>query len=107
MAITIDGTTATGSDTDGGGVTVTVPAVTNRVHIVTEIAASGDAAALVTVESPASTVLWRQRFSGAFTLNKTFAPGVMKGADGQAVLVKVSAATTNSEANISTYTIDY
>lgn len=105
MSITIDGWTETAADTNGGGVTATHAAVTSRTHVVTGIDVSGDAAALVTIESPASTVLWRMRYADAFTDSKVFPPGVIKGVEGQAVLVKVSAGTANSEANISGYTI--
>lgn len=97
---------ATGADTDGGGITVTQAAPSNALHkyAVTDITASGDAAALVTVESPASTVLWRIRFAAAFTLNRTFDTPII-GADGQAILIKVSAGTTNTEATIAGYSV--
>lgn len=93
---------ASAADTNGGGVTATeaAPSDTTHYYTVTGIQASGDAAALVTIESPASTVLYRKRFAGAFTLSEQFEPGTLNGAAGQAVLVKVSASTTNSEANI-------
>lgn len=95
---------ATGADTDGGGVTVTKGAASGQIHEVTDIQCSGDAAALVTVESPADTILYRKRFSGAFTMSETFTTP-LKGASGAAVLVKISAATTNSEANIQGYSV--
>ncbi len=96
---------ASAADTDGGGLTATKAAVTGATHAVSHISASGDAAALVTIESPASTVIWRKRFAAAFTMSDNFEPGQVMGAEGQAVLVKVSASTTNSEANIAGYTI--
>jgi hypothetical protein len=67
---------------------------------VVHISGSGDAAALVTVESPASTVLWRKRFSAAFTFSENFAPGLIEAAGNTDVLVKISASTSNSEANL-------
>jgi hypothetical protein len=57
----------------------------------------------VTIESPASTVVWRKRFTGAFNMSETFAPGTIVGPDNQAMLVKISASTTNSEANLDGY----
>lgn len=64
---------------------------------------SGDAAALVTIESPAGTILWRKRFAAAFTFSENFQNAPIVGADGQNILVKISASTTNSEANIQGY----
>lgn len=66
----------------------------------TGIQVSGDLAAVVTIESPAGTVIWRQRFAAAFTVNMAFYPGALQGAVEQACLVKVSASTSNCEANI-------
>lgn len=61
---------------------------------------SGDAACLVTIESPANTVLWRKRFTAAFNDSEAFEPGEITGANGAALLVKISASTSNCEANI-------
>lgn len=84
------------------GVTVTqsAPSDGNSYYSVTGIQCSGDAACIVTIESPASTVLWRKRFAAAFNVSERFEPGTLNGAAGAAVLVKVSASTSNSEANI-------
>jgi len=87
------------------GVTVTQAASTGYKHTVSGIQCSGDAAALVTIESPSSTVLWRKRFAAAFTMSETFGPGHIVGAADQAILVKISASTSNSEANIQGYKI--
>lgn len=88
------------------GVTVTLAAVAADIYFCTGIQASGDAAAVVTIESPASTVLWRKRFAGAFTMNETFPPGFLQSsAKNQAMLVKISASTSNCEANIQAATI--
>lgn len=97
---------ATGADTDGGGVTVTKTAETGKRHVAAAIQCSGDKACLVTIESPASTVLWRKRVAGAFTMSETFEPGTVVGADGGALLVKLSDGTTNAEANLQGWTID-
>lgn len=92
---------ATGTGTNAG-VTVTkaADATTPAIHCVTGIQCSGDAACVVTIESPASTVLWRKRFSAAFTHSEAWPMGELQGASGQAVLVKISASTSNCEANI-------
>lgn len=96
----------TAADTDGGGVTATKAAVDGAAHSVHGIQASGDAAAIVTVESPASTILYRKRFAAAFTMSEQFEPGTLVGAENAAVLVKVSAGTANSEANMQGVSID-
>lgn len=98
---------ATAADTDGGGVTATIasPGSTEKL-IATGIQASGDAAALVTIESPSGTVLWRKRFGGAFTMSETFVLGTIVGAQNGAMLGKVSAGTTNSEVNLQAVAIN-
>lgn len=88
------------------GVTVTHLANQLGTHVVTGIQVSGDAACIVTIESPASTVLWRSRQTGAFDRSFSFPLGTMFGADGGAVLVKISASTSNCEANIQGVTVD-
>ena len=97
---------ATGVGTNSG-VTVTqaAPSDTARHYTCSGIQVSGDAAALVTIESPASTVLWRKRFSAAFTASEAFPPGQINGAQGAAILVKISASTSNCEANIQGFTV--
>lgn len=87
------------------GVTVTHAANQNMVHVVTGIQVSGDAAALVTIESPASTVLWKLRFTGAFDRAYPFPPGVLAGVFGGALLVKISASTSNCEANMQGFSV--
>lgn len=92
---------ATGVGTNAG-VTVTqaAPTDTARHYTCLGIQCSGDAAALVTVESPASTVLYRKRFAAAFNMSESFAVGTVVGAQGAAMLVKISASTSNCEAQI-------
>lgn len=85
------------------GVTVTQAAVANQTAVCTGIQCSGDAAAIVTIESPSGTVIWRKRFAAAFAFSDNFALSPLKGADRAAILVKVSASTTASEANIQGY----
>lgn len=71
-----------------------------RAYFVTGIQVSGDTAALITIESPSATVIWRKRAGAAFSFSESFPPGTVMGAQGAAVLVKISASTSNSEANI-------
>lgn len=85
------------------GVTVTQAAVTGRTPVVTGIQCSGDAAALVTVESPSGTVLYKKRFAAAFNMSENFGFSPLVGAAGAAILVKISASTSNSEANLQGY----
>lgn len=93
---------ATGVGTNAG-VTVTHTIGTGAtICEVVGIQASGDAAALVTIESPAGTVIYRKRFAAAFTLSEGFGTP-KKGALSQNVLVKISASTSNCEANIDGY----
>lgn len=97
---------ATGVGTNSGvTVTQSAPSDTARHYTCTGIQVSGDAAALVTIESPASTVLWRKRFSAAFTASEAFPPGVIIGPQGAAILVKISASTSNCEANIQGFVV--
>lgn len=95
---------ATNTGTNAG-VSATQAAATNEQLICTTIAASGDAAALVTIESPSGTVLWRKRFAAAFNMSEHFTHPCVKGAVGQALICKVSASTTNSEANIGGFAV--
>jgi hypothetical protein len=90
---------ATGVGTNAG-VTVTKTAIAGQTPSVTGIQCSGDSAAIVTVESPAATILYRKRFAAAFTFSDAWPLGNMPGASGAAVLVKISASTSNCEANI-------
>ena len=88
------------------GVTVAQAAPGAGKHLTcTGIQCSGDAAALVTIESPAATVLYSKRFAAAFTMSEQFAPGVISGPDNALLQVKISASTSNCEANIQGYTV--
>lgn len=93
---------ATGVGTNAG-VTVVQAAAAGNQHWLTNTAASGDAAAVVTVESPAGTVIWRKRFAAAFQSVEIFNPP-LQGADSQLIQVKISASTANCEANLSGFT---
>lgn len=95
--------TLTAADTDGGGVTATKTAEARHTHVLTHFTFSGDAAALITIESPASTILWQRRASAAFSDSAPFPTGI-RGALGSALVLKISAATTNSEVSGVGYT---
>lgn len=98
------GWSGTGVGTSAG-VTVTHTKTSGATYcLVTGVQCSGDAAALVTIESPASTVIWRKRFAAAFTLSEGFATP-LQGGSGSNVLVKISASTSNCEANIQGYDV--
>lgn len=93
--------TAATSVSGAGGVTVTIAAPTApRHYVVSGIQTSSDAACVVTIESPASTVLWWKRYAAAHAASEVFELGTIVGAAGAAVLVKTSASTTNTEGNI-------
>jgi len=97
--------TATTATSGGVSATIAAPSDTARHYVVTGIQTSSDAACLVTIESPASTVLWQKRYSAAHAASEAFPPGVISAAVGQAVLVKTSASTSNTEANIQAFTV--
>jgi len=88
---------ATGVGTNAG-VTVTVAADGNKTHELYSFDYSGDAAALVTVESPSGTVLWRKRYAAAFNDGVALHKPI-RGATGAALLLKISASTANCEMN--------
>jgi hypothetical protein len=90
---------ATGVGTSAGVTVTRTVSGSDKRCVVAGIDCSGDAAAIVTIESPAATILWRKRFAAAFNTSKEFSPG-LEGAEGQNVLVKISASTANCEANI-------
>lgn len=86
------------------GVTVTHTLTAGAQKAVVEsIEVSGDAAALVTIESPAGTPIWRERYNAAFSTGTIPFPNGLRGAAGQNVLVKISASTSNCEANFQGY----
>jgi len=84
----------------GAGATATIAADPGLVICCTGIQVSGDAAALVTIQSPSGTTLWRLRFPAAFTWSQTFPPGLICSNLSAALLVNISASTANCEANI-------
>lgn len=87
------------------GASATHAAVAGRKHVLTGFQASGDAACVVTVESPSATVLYTKRFAAAFNVSETFAPGTIVGPTNSALIVKISASTSNCEVNSQGYEI--
>ena len=83
------------------GVTQTIAAVAGQAWSPTAIECSGDAAAVVTIESPSGTPLYTKRFAAAFSFAERFDVGDLIGAAGAAILVKISASTSNCEATLS------
>ncbi len=99
----VRGRVAATSVTSGAGgfsTTISAPTDTARRYFVTGIQVSGDKACIVTIESPASTVIWRKRQAAAFSFSESFPPGTILGAVGAAVLVKLSDSTSAAESNI-------
>jgi hypothetical protein len=92
--------------TGSAGVSATKSATSGRARTVTGIACSGDAAAVVTIESPSGTKLWQKRFAAAFNMSESFVPGTIQAAGNADILVKVSASSSNSEANLLGLSID-
>lgn len=98
---------ASAADTDGGGVTATEAATAGVGKAVTHLSASGDLAALVTLSwtylGTARTL--KLRFSAAFTLALSFAPGEIQADANTAITLVVSAGTANTEAQFGGYTL--
>ena len=94
----------TGTGTNGGATVVQPAAAAGLHYFVTGIQCSSDAAAVVTIESPAATVLWQKRYAAAFTMNEQFQPNQIVSATTALIQVKVSASSSHSEANIQGYT---
>ena len=97
---------ASGVAAASGGLTVTAASASGVVYIAKHVSGSGDAAALVTIESPASTVIWRKRFAAAFNFTENFTEPIVQGASSAAILAKISANTTNAELQIGGYKIN-
>ena len=70
-----------------------------KYNCITSIAADSDAAADVTIESPADTVIFRAKIQANTGIEKEWNDSdPIRGADNQALLVKVSAGTVNISA---------
>ena len=96
---------ATGAGTNAG-VTVSQSPASGRAITVTYLSASGDTGALVTLETPAGTPIWRKRFGSAFSVSEVFPPGEYMAAKDAVVQIVISASTSNCEANIAGYEVN-
>lgn len=83
-----------------GGVSVTLAAIAASKFVVTHISGSGDAAAVVTLETPTGTVVWQKRFAAAFTFSENFHYGEYESTMNSTVTLKISASTSHCEANL-------
>lgn len=90
-----------------GGVTATLAARPGLIICPTAIQVSGDAACLVSIQSPSGTTIWRMRFTGAFTWTQPFAPATLRGDLSAAVLLVISASGANCEANIQAVSLNW
>lgn len=69
-------------------------------NCIDSVVADSDAAALVTVESPAGTVLWQSKIAANTRLDKSWPAGeFIRGAENAVVRVKVSTGTVNIAAS--------
>lgn len=90
--------------TSAAAAVATKSAVAGQCHVATHISGSSDAAAVVTLESPDGTVLWRKRFAAAFTFSETLPPGEYTAGVNQDLRLEISAGT-NREINLAGYSI--
>lgn len=95
---------ATNAVAASGGVAASAAAPTVGQSMVTGIQYSSDAACLVTIESPIGTVIWRKRHAAAVANSENFGNSPLPAVAKATVQVKVSASTSNAEANIQGYT---
>jgi hypothetical protein len=82
------------------GVTFTqaAPTVAGRKHVADRVEAYGDAAAVLTIESPAATIIYKEQFAAAF--NRDVTELDVEGAKDQALVVKISASTAFCGVNV-------
>jgi hypothetical protein len=112
MAIdaTIWSETAVGTDS-GATATHAAQAVTdsapndsvtvNRTHIVTGISGHVDADSIVTIESPASTVLWQSKIDISVEgLSFNFPNLTVVGGQGEAILGKIASSSADCQVNL-------
>lgn len=101
----VDRWTETGVGTTAG-VTVTKLGSANLTHIVTGVQVSGDLAALVSLQTPSGTTIWRLRYAAAFDRSYSFPLATKQGAPGKDVLLLISASTAACEANLDGISIE-
>jgi|TARA_R110001583_G_scaffold43085_5_gene136996 hypothetical protein len=95
--------TAAGTDS---GATATHAANNTNTYVVTSISGHVDADAIITIESPASSILWQSKIDVSvegFSFN--FSGLSVVGAGSGAILGKISASSADCQVNISGHTI--
>ena len=85
---------ATGFWRGTGTANLTESGEAGKKKVIEYIAVSSDAAAVVTIESPSGTTIFQKSFGAAFTMSESFPPGMMECAEGDDVILKLSAGTT-------------
>ena len=93
------------ADINGGGIISTHGAIPLQAHTVTSLQCSGDAAALITIESPPGTIIWRKRYLAGFVMSEIFPPGTIIGAQSAAISLKIDGSTENCEGNFQGFTV--
>jgi len=97
---------ATAAGTDSGASATQAAPVAGHRHVCTHISGHTDADALITIESPASTVIWESKID--ISLEGTtfsFPVGGVVGAQDGAIVGKVASSTANCQVNISGYQV--
>jgi hypothetical protein len=78
----------------------------DRTHIVESISGHGDADAVITIESPAATIIWESKLdvsAEGFSFNF---PGIeVVGVPGQAILGKIASSSADCQVNITGRTV--
>jgi hypothetical protein len=96
---------ATAAGTNSGA-TATHAAVTGQTYVVTNISGHGDADAVITIESPASTVLWEGKLDvSAEGFNFSSGPVTIPCGRSAAAVGKIAASTSDCQVTISGYII--
>ena len=104
-AATHKGWSETAAGTDSGA-SATHAAETGVTHIATSISGHVDADAIITIESPAATVLWQSKIDisvegTSFAFSGLFVPA----SSGGVVLGKIAASSSDCQVNISGFSI--
>tara|TARA_Y100000401_G_C8317735_1_gene223499 strand:+ start:374 stop:727 length:354 start_codon:yes stop_codon:yes gene_type:complete len=74
----------------------------NRTHVVTSISGHTDADSIITIESPASTVVWQSKIDVSVEGTSFNFPGIaVEGVPGAAILGKIASSSSDCQVNIS------
>ena len=96
-------TAAADTVTDTGSNTATT---VNRTHIVESLSAHLDADSIITIESPASTVLWQTSVDISVDGTDPHYPGIeIVGVPGQAIIGKIASSSADCQVTITGRTI--